>query len=291
MKRQDFDHYIKESKTIVIKIGSARVSGSPSEINDFLFSLTGDVKTLIDEGKKIVLVSSGAIAQGRNSISSTLVHRNLQNESLPEKQALAALGQNRLMNLYESFFSKVNTTIAQILFGLVDINKIEGLKNLRNTFDQLLKWNVLPIVNENDSIATEELKLGDNDFLSAIVSALIGADLLVVLTGVDGFIKNEKTQDFLEKITENDLEFAKGPEGPGSGGMNTKLRAAGFLANFGIPTAIINGKTKHSVSKLLHNNTIGTFIAPTGIRKELSEENFIEFFKSNFSGESNGRYV
>ncbi len=284
MNRKDFDNTIKNSGTIVVKIGSARVSGNANEINDFLFSLAGDVRNLRDEGKKIILVSSGAIAQGRNTISGIPALLKDKNESLKEKQALAAMGQNRLMNLYESFFSKVNITIAQILFGVVDIKKNEGLKNLRNTFEQLLKWDILPIVNENDSIATEELKLGDNDFLSAIVSALIGADLLVVLTGVDGFLKNGNTVDFLEKVSEEDLQFAKGPEGPGSGGMNTKLKAAAFLREYGISTAIINGKTKNSLSKLLRENKTGTLISPSSNKKDFTENNFSDFFQSSFNG-------
>jgi len=284
LDRKDFDNSIKNARTIVVKIGSARVSGNTNEINDFLFSLAGDVRNLRDEGKKIILVSSGAIAQGRNTISGIPALPKEKNESLKEKQALAAMGQNRLMNLYESFFSKVNITIAQILFGVVDIKKNEGLKNLRNTFEQLLKWDILPIVNENDSIATEELKLGDNDFLSAIVSALIGADLLVVLTGVDGFLKNGNTVDFLEKVSEEDLQFAKGPEGPGSGGMNTKLKAAAFLREYGISTAIINGKTKNSLSKLLRENKTGTLISPSSNKKDFTENNFSDFFQSSFNG-------
>ncbi|MBE7411246.1 MAG: glutamate 5-kinase [Leptospiraceae bacterium] len=288
MDRKDFNSFIKEAKTIVVKIGSARVSGNTNEIHDFLFSLISDVRTLRDNGKKIILVSSGAIAQGRNKISEMHDISKEKYESLQEKQALAAMGQNRLMNLYESFFSKANITIAQILFGIGDIQKKEGLKNLKSTFEQLLKWNVLPIVNENDSIATEELKLGDNDFLSAIVSALIGADLLVVLTGVDGFIKNNETVGLLKNVSQEDLRFAKGPEGPGSGGMNTKLRAAAFLSEYGIPTAIINGKMKNSLFHFVDKNESGTFISSSHLKKEFNEINFSEILKSNFHGVLNG---
>ncbi|MCE9499351.1 MAG: glutamate 5-kinase [Leptospira sp.] len=271
---------LKNAKTIVVKVGSARVGGEEREVNDFLFSLSGDIRNLRDQGKKVILVSSGAIVQGRKVRGKEFPKRTDQ----PERQALAALGQNRLMNLYESFFSKVNVTIAQILFGLLDINEKKGFENLKNTFARLLSWNVLPIVNENDSVATEEVGLGDNDLLSSIVSMVINADILVILTGVDGFLRNGKLTSLLTEITEKDLKFAKGPEGPGTGGMNTKLRAGRALLNAGIPTAIINGKEKNSLTELLNNNRIGTLIIPSIKKKELTANEIRKIFKDQFTG-------
>lgn len=282
MKRKDFDKYIKDAKKIVIKVGSARVSGDSKEINDFLFSLVGDIRTLKDEGKQVILVSSGAIAQGKKLINSHEFggkDSHLKDRSLPQKQALAALGQNKLMNLYESFFSKVNISIAQILFGTLDIESKSGYGNLQNTFNQLLSWGILPIVNENDSIATEELKLGDNDMLSALVSLIIQADLLIILTGVNGFHKNGKDIEYMDKISTEDLMHAKGPEGPGTGGMNTKLKASGILLNSGIPTAIINGKEPGSIRKLIIENKLGTLVANTIKPKALNEDQIRKLFQ------------
>lgn len=185
-ERNSLSEKIRNAEKIVIKVGSARLSGLPSEVNDFLFQLVSDIRHLRDLGKKVILVSSGAIARGRLLLSE-LPSTISSGDSLAEKQALAAMGQNRLVNLYDSFFSKVNLSIAQILFGVLDLESKEGYKNLKNTFTQLVEWGILPVVNENDSVATEEVKFGDNDMLSALVSLIVEADLLIILTGVDGF--------------------------------------------------------------------------------------------------------
>lgn len=261
LQRKKLNEYLRNAKRIVIKVGSARVSGEEKAINDFLFSLVGDIRFLMDEGKEVILVSSGAVAQGVKIASDASDIKITSKKTLVERQALAAIGQSHLMSLYESFFSRVNIPISQILFGLLDIKEKGGYKNLQNTFRQLLQWRILPIVNENDSIATEELKLGDNDILSALVTLLVEADLLIILTGVDGFLMNEKNVPFLTKITDEDLTHAKGPEGPGTGGMNTKLKAAKILLNANIPTAIINGKEKNSILKLILENKSGTLVS------------------------------
>jgi glutamate 5-kinase len=271
MKRETFTNRIQSSKRIIIKVGSARLSGNTNEINDFLFSLAGDIRELRESGKKVILVSSGAIAQGKKLIAE-LDWIKSTTSSTQAKQALAAMGQSRLMNLYEGIFSRANIPISQILFGTPDVENVKGYDNLENTFNQLLDWNVLPIVNENDSIATEELKLGDNDILSALVTLLVGGDLLVVLTGVDGFIRNGKKVSFMDKVTDLDLIEAKGPEGPGTGGMNTKLKAGKILLEAGIPTVILNGKEMHAVKKLFSENKIGTLLANSEKRNLSSKE-------------------
>lgn len=257
----DIRERINQAQTIVIKIGSARVSGDRKNVNDFLYNLTGNIRKLRDQGKKVVLVSSGAIAQGKLLFSSSFGKPIHDSINLSEKQALAAMGQNRLMNLYESFFSQVNIPIAQILFGKADIQSPEGHENLTNTFRRLLDWGILPIVNENDSISTEELNLGDNDLLSAMVTSFLGADLLLILTGVDGYLKNGKRIPFLDKVGEEEFRHALGPSGPGTGGMNTKLRAGKILLNFGSITAILNGTDPNSMESFFGGKDVGTIIA------------------------------
>ena len=271
MKRETFTNRIQSSKKIIIKVGSARLSGNTNEINDFLFSLAGDIRELRESGKKVILVSSGAIAQGKKLITEFEWIKNTTS-STSAKQALAAMGQSRLMNLYEGIFSRANIPIAQILFGTLDVENPKGYDNLENTFNQLLDWNVLPIVNENDSIATEELKLGDNDILSALVTLLVGGDLLVILTGVDGFLRNGKKVSFMDKVTDLDLLEAKGPEGPGTGGMNTKLKAGKILLEAGIPTVILNGKEMHAIKKIFSENKNGTLLANSEKRNLNSKE-------------------
>lgn len=277
LNREDFTYKLQNARRIVIKVGSARLSGSEFEINDFLFSLADDIRELREAKKQVILVSSGAVAQGRKIISKYISEELGKNT--PERQALAALGQNQLMNLYEGIFSRANIPIAQILFGTLDIQANSGYANLQNTFRQLLEWNVLPIVNENDSIAIEELKLGDNDILSSLVTLITESDLLIILTGVDGFLINDKKQEFLNHITEEDMAHARGPEGPGTGGMNTKLKAAKILLENGIPTAIINGKEKNCISKLLRYNTLGTLIANDKSKKILTKEEIKAIFE------------
>jgi len=276
LSRKEYFHKIKEAKSIVIKIGSARVSGSNEKINDFLFGLAGDIRNLRDEGKEIILVSSGAIAQGKKLFSKIKTVESNQTPTLSEKQAFAAMGQNRLLNLYESFFSRVNIPIAQILFGRRDLNEDRNFINLKTTFRQLLNWGVLPIVNENDSISTEEINLGDNDILSSIVASTVGADLLLILTGVDGFLIQEKKIDLLESIGPEEEQFATGPSGPGTGGMATKLKAAKLLLPNGIYTGIINGEEKNSISRFFKDPSFGTLVANQNIPFKMFGEDEIQ---------------
>ncbi|TGL64690.1 glutamate 5-kinase [Leptospira sarikeiensis] len=283
MNRNDLNERIKTSNKIVIKIGSARLSGSEEEVNDFLFSLVSDIRYLRDLGKQVILVSSGAIARGRKLLA-TLSSPTEAGESLPEKQALAAMGQNRLVNLYDSFFSKVNLPIAQILFGVLDLENPEGFKNLKNTFGQLLDWGILPIVNENDSVATEEVKFGDNDVLSAIVSLIVEADLLIILTGVDGFLKDGKLIPFLEEVGSSELSQAGGPSGPGTGGMYTKLKAASISSEAGIPCGIIDGNVKNCVRSFIETNTLGTLVVSNGKKKNFTEEEIKAILRAKRNG-------
>lgn len=282
LQRSDLKNRIESATRIVIKIGSARVSGSESKIQDFLFDLTSDIRELKSQKKDVIIVSSGAIAQGkkireeRSGVLETKV-------SLPEKQAFAAMGQNRLLNLYEGFFSRANLAIGQILFGKRDLSEESGIQNLKNTFDQLLAWNVIPVVNENDSVSTEEINLGDNDVLSALVSALTGADLLIILTGVDGLLVNGTCKSFISEVTPEIEKEAKGPSGPGTGGMITKLKSAKLLLHFGIPTAILNGESSHSINRLMSGEEIGTLICGSKEKennlslKEIASHFFPEF--------------
>ncbi|MBK8394185.1 MAG: glutamate 5-kinase [Leptospiraceae bacterium] len=277
MKRSDFNVYIKNAKRIVIKVGSARVSGDEKAMNDFLYNLVGDIRQLFDDKKEIILVSSGAVAQGKK-IMSDHAGQVFDKKTIIERQALAAIGQSRLMSLYEGFFSRVNIPISQILFGMLDVKESIGAENLRNTFNQLIKWKILPIVNENDSIAIEELKLGDNDILSALVTLIMQADLLIILTGVNGFNRAGKDVNFMTDVTDNDMYYAKGPEGPGTGGMNTKLKAGKLLLNANIPTAIINGREKQILFKLIDQNKTGTLIANGKKPKKMSIEAIQKLF-------------
>jgi glutamate 5-kinase len=278
MERSDFTEKIKKAKRIVIKIGSARVSGEAFKINQFLFSLISDIELLREEKKEIILVTSGAVAQGER-ILNLHTGKNLDTKTISDRQALASIGQSHLMNLYENAFSKINVPISQVLFGMNDIQNDSCAENLKNTFEKLFSWSVLPIVNENDSASIEELKFGDNDILSSLVSLLVEADLLIILTGVDGFLIEDKIVPFLNTIEDSELLHAKGPEGPGTGGMNTKLTAAKILIEQNIPTAIINGKIKFCLREFFTQNKIGTLICNFGDKKKLKIEEIKKIYR------------
>ncbi|PJZ45280.1 glutamate 5-kinase [Leptospira brenneri] len=285
--RKDFLNSLQKAKLIVIKIGSARVSGEESKINDFLYDLVGDIRSLRDQGKEVILVSSGAIAQGKKLLVDQAGDQSLPNgkTTLAEKQAFAAMGQNKLLNLYESFFSRVNIPIAQILFGRKDLNEEKSFTNLKQTFRQLLNWGILPIVNENDSVSTEEINLGDNDILSAIVASIVGADLLLILTGVDGFLKENSKIDLFTEITKETENLATGPSGPGTGGMFTKINAAKLLLPFGIKTGIVNGEKKHAISQFFETENMGTLIANPELPHQIPNASEIQTHFFSFQSE------
>ena len=272
---------IKKAKTIVIKIGSSRISGKSEEINDFLFSLTSDIKALREMKKKVIIVSSGAVSQGK-MVPVSKTKKVFKKADVSEKQALAAMGQSKLMNLYESFFSKANIPIAQILFGVNAIQEKSGYQNLKNTFKQLLDWNVIPIVNENDSISTEELQFGDNDILSSMVASITCADMLILITGTNGFYYKKQRIPFISNITSEYRKAAKGPDGPGTGGMRSKLLAADVMSHHGIPTVILPGYEKYPVTRFMNGENIGTLIDSGNDKKIMNEIEIKKIFNEKF---------
>lgn len=182
------------------------------------------------------------------------------------KQACAAVGQIRLMTVYQKLFSEYNQNTAQILMTKVTIVNDKSRHNAQNTFRELLNMGVIPIVNENDTVATDEIDFGDNDYLSAIVSAIVKADLLVLLSDIDGLYtddpnrnKDAKLIPLVERITDEMLEMAKGPTSDvGTGGMSSKLGAAGIANDAGADMIIINGEDMENLNKLLEGEEIGT---------------------------------
>ena len=207
---------------------------------------------LHNQGKEVVVVSSGAIAVGR---------RALRLEERPKersvKQACAAVGQSRLMMVYQKLFSEYNQNTAQVLMTKITIVNDISRHNAQNTFSELLKMGVIPIVNENDTVATDEIDFGDNDSLSAVVSAIVGADLLVLLSDIDGLFtddpnknKEAKRIPLVNQITDEMLEMAKGPSTDlGTGGMSSKLGAAGIANDAGADMIIINGNDMDNINR------------------------------------------
>ncbi len=259
---------LKDKKRIVIKIGSSSLTHSETGRLNLrkLEVLARELSDLRNQGKDVILVSSGAIATG---VAGLGMHE--KPTELKGKQACAAVGQARLMMIYQKLFSEYNQLSAQILMTKNTMVNNVNRKNAQNTFNELLSLGVIPIVNENDSISTYELqnleKFGDNDTLSAMVAALVRADLLILLSDIDGLFTDDpntnpdaKFIDVVENLDDNLLNMGKGTSGSkvGTGGMATKLTAAQIASAAGVDMVIANGADFHIIHKITEGRRYGT---------------------------------
>lgn len=264
---------LAEAKTVVIKIGSSVLTDGTGKLSEKTFQhLAKDIHALHQQSRRCILVSSGAVAAGKTRLS-------FQGKSLtiPQKQAAAAVGQGHLMHLYQKNFSKYQITTAQLLLTHDDLANRTRYLNARNTLATLLEENVVPIINENDSVIVEEIKFGDNDTLSALIATLVEADAFLILTDCAGLHDanpeknlNAKLISCVEKIDETLLQYATPSAGKwGVGGMVTKITAAQRTTSFGIPTLIAQGGAKSSLPALLSGEPfVGTLFLPKS--KDLS---------------------
>lgn len=259
---------LKDKKRIVIKIGSSSLTHAETgKLNlrklEILVRELGDLR---NQGKDVVLVSSGAIAVG----AAALGFKEKPQEPR-QKQACAAVGQARLMMIYQKLFGEYNQMAGQILMTKNTMVNNANRKNAENTFNELLSMGVIPIVNENDSISTYELqsleKFGDNDTLSAVVAALIGADLLILMSDIDGLFTDDPNTnpdaefiDVVENLDDRLLNMGKGTSGSkvGTGGMATKLTAAQIASAAGVDMVIANGADFHVIHKITEGRNYGT---------------------------------
>lgn len=259
---------LKDKKRIVIKIGSSSLTHSETGRLNLrkLEVLARELSDLRNQGKDVILVSSGAVATGVAALG--LEEKPTE---LKRKQACAAVGQARLMMIYQKLFSEYNQPSAQILMTKNTMVNNINRKNAQNTFNELLGLGVIPIVNENDSISTYELqnleKFGDNDTLSAVVAALVQADLLILLSDIDGFFTDDpntnpdaKFIDVVESLDDELLDMGKGTSGSkvGTGGMATKLTAAQIASATGVDMVIANGSDFHVIHKITEGRNYGT---------------------------------
>ena len=256
--------YFEKFEKIVIKIGSSILidkNGKPKK--KWLKELAIDIKNLIKKKKKIVIVSSGAIALGCG-------HLEIEKKGLKvdKSQAVASIGQIELMNFYKNTFNKYNINVSQILLTLDDTEQRRRSINARRTIDNLLSMKIVPIVNENDTTATTEIKYGDNDRLAARVSQIIGADCLILLSDVEGLYtdnpkKNKKTKliTTVREINENIKKYADKTDSIyGSGGMKTKIEAAKICQLSGCYMAITNGNYTNPIKKIIKKQKCTWFI-------------------------------
>jgi glutamate 5-kinase len=268
METKNYRKDLKNRKRIVVKIGSSSLMHSETGRLDLL-KVEKLVRVLVDmknSGKDVILVSSGAIAVGRNTLG--LIKRP---EELSVKQACAAIGQAKLMMVYQKIFSEYNAIAAQVLMTKNTITNDVSRTNAENTFEELLKLGVIPVVNENDTVSTYEIeqvqKFGDNDRLSAIVASITGADLLILLSDIDGLYTDDPNKNpdakfvsLVEKIDEKLMEMGKESSGSGvgTGGMSAKITAAQIANYSGADMVITNGNDVLNISRVMNGEDIGT---------------------------------
>lgn len=261
---------------IVVKAGTRLLTGGGERINlEVMTALVGQIARMHARGAEMLLVTSGAVAAGRHVLGVAAGERNL-----PLRQALAAVGQSQLMALYDQLFRWQNISISQALLSRRDIADRLGYINIRNTLTALAERRVVPIINENDVVAVEELKgdaFGDNDTLSALVANLVDADLLVILSDVDGVYTADPHIDpaarlipVVEHISDDDVRALGGPswDASGRGGMRAKLSAARLATASGVNVVIAGGRTPNVIERLAQGESLGTFFPATATKLE-----------------------
>lgn len=252
---------IKKASKIVVKIGTSTLTYANGKINIRKFDqIARVISDINNSGREVILVSSGAggVAMGKLGYSE-------KPREISRKQAFAAVGQCELMYMYDKMFSDYNCTVAQLLLTKEDIDTPDRRENMHNTFTALLDMNIIPIVNENDTVSTTEIEFGDNDILSAYVAELIDADLLVLFSDIDGLYDKDphrypdaKLLSVVEDAENTECDIGGAGSNRGTGGMKSKIRAAAVANNAGIDMIITNGENIASLYKILEGESVGT---------------------------------
>jgi glutamate 5-kinase len=271
---------LKNARRIVLKIGSRVLTAKGRNLSQAVFDRMGrEVSAAKKNGSEIILVSSGAIAAGMGRLGMTE-----KPKTMPQKQAAAAIGQSALMWNYERAFSFFGEKVAQVLLTRDDLSNRNRYLNARNTLLTLLEFRVIPIINENDTVVVQEIKFGDNDNLSALVTNLVHADLLILLSDIEGLYdrdprlnKNARLIPRVDHITPEMEKKASGTLSPISiGGMVTKLQAARKAALFGVPTILANGMKEGILQRILQGADEGTLFT-SEVNKLTSRKHWIAF--------------
>jgi glutamate 5-kinase len=257
---------LTNSKRVLIKIGSAVLTGEDGLDLQIIEQLVDEMAQLIKKGYQIVIVTSGAIASGKHRMG---IAGKLK--SMPQKQAAAAIGQGRLIRVYSNAFGKYGLFVAQILLTMSDLTDRKRFLNVRNTLSTLIEWGVIAVINENDSVAVDEIKFGDNDHLAAVITNIIDAHLLINLTSTEGLYdrnpSDSKKAKFIPLVREftEEIESAATEEttSVGLGGMKSKVLAAKKVTAYGIPCIIAPGKRKGGLHDIFAGKDIGTLFLPT----------------------------
>ncbi|MHB1399862.1 MAG: glutamate 5-kinase [Trichloromonadaceae bacterium] len=268
-------------KRVVVKVGSGVIAESDGLNETIIASICSDVHHLRQRGYEVIIVSSGAVAAGKGDLG--IIGRP---QTIPLKQAAAAIGQSRLMRAYKDAFADYGHKVAQVLLTRDDLANRRRYLNARNTLMTLLEFGIVPIINENDTVVVDEIRFGDNDNLSALVTNLAEANLLVILSDVDGLFDRDPRKDpgaqliaEVNSITDA-VEAMAGDSCSqvGTGGMATKIKAAKRAALYGVGTVVVNGRTPHSLVRLFDGEALGTYFLPARDRMA-AKKHWIAFSK------------
>lgn len=258
--------WLADARRIVVKVGTRIITHETGKLNlGRIDRFVREIADLLNSGREIILVSSGAVGAGMGKLG-----LKQKPNTIPEKQAVAAVGQGLLMHIYEKLFAEYGYVVAQVLLTREDMSERRRYLNARNALFKLLNFGVVPIINENDTIAVEEIRLGDNDTLSALVAGLVDAELLVLLSDIDGLYtanpRENSDAELIEVVEEITPEIEQLAGGAGSkvgtGGMVTKLQAARIATNSGIPMVIADGKNPGVLRRVIAGEKCGTLFIP-----------------------------
>ncbi len=254
---------LKSARRIVVKVGTSTLAHADTgKLNLYRIEhLIREIADLHNAGKEIIFVSSGAIATGMNKLGI-----RIKPQTIPENQALAAIGQGVLMHIYEKFFAEYGQTIGQVLLTKENAADAHARENSRNSLQAILDMGAIPVINENDAVGVDEIRIGDNDNLSAIVAAMIEAEVLIILSDIDGLYDGNPKLDgsarLIDEVPTIDAEIERMAGGAGTklgiGGMFTKIQAAKLATANGVTMLIINGSTNGNLRRALSGEHIGT---------------------------------
>jgi glutamate 5-kinase len=264
-RKTSFDN----ARRVIVKVGSNVLTENSGLDLNVVRSISRQICRLIDRGLEVILVTSGAMSAGIRKIG--LAKRP---DEIPKRQAVSAVGQASLIMEYENAFERYGNKVAQILLTSDDLNNRKRYLNARNTLYTLLSWQVIPIINENDTVAIESIKFGDNDNLAAMIALLMDADMLIILTDIDGLYATDPRSDPAAELIPMVTEFKKSlekiaggiPGSLGTGGMLSKINAAKKVTAAGVPLVIANGNVPDILEKLFDGGTYGTFFVPQAER-------------------------
>ena len=254
---------LKTARRIVIKVGTSTLAHADTgKLNLYRIEhLIREITDLHNAGKEIIFVSSGAIAAGMNKLGI-----KIKPQTIPENQALAAVGQGVLMHIYEKFFAEYGQTMGQVLLTKENAADEHARENCRNSLCAILNMDAIPVINENDAVGVDEIRIGDNDNLSAIVAAMMNAEVLIILSDIDGLYdgnpKVDKSARLIDEVPEINSEIERMAGGAGTklgiGGMFTKIQAAKFATSNGVTMLIINGSVNGNIRRALGGENVGT---------------------------------